>query len=314
MRQAGTLSNREQAKQFADYLLTQGISARVDAAADQFAIWIRDEDRVAQAREELERFVADPRNPRYVRSAATAQTLRKQQAQEEVQHRKNYIEIRDRWDTLPVGRRPLTMLLIAACVVVAIATDAGERGDSKVLDYLWFAKPPANILDPFTWYPTKSIDQGQVWRLVTPIFIHFGIWHLAFNMYWLYQFGSLIEVRRGTLRFGLLVLTVAVISNYSEYFFPYRMRWGDFSPFFGGMSGVGYGLFGYLWIKSRFDPTANMYVHPNIVLLFIVWFVLCWSGVLNNAMGHTANWAHTGGLVAGMAIAYAPLAWKRLNR
>ncbi len=220
MRQAGKLSNREQGQRLADYLLTLGISAKVDPDGDSWAIWVRDEDQLPQAVKELEQFVADPDAARYRESTRTAESVRKQQAREEQARRKNMIEMRDRWDTNPVGKRPLTALLIAACVFVAIATDAGEKKDSEVLRALWFAPPPTNAVELFTWTPTKYIDEGQIWRLVTPIFVHYGPWHLVFNMYWLYGLGSLIEARRGTLRFGLLVLAVAIASNGGQYYIP----------------------------------------------------------------------------------------------
>jgi GlpG protein len=146
-----------------------------------------------------------------------------------------------------------------------------------------------------------------VWRLVTPIFLHFGILHLLFNMYMLYDFGRLVEGRRGTLRFGLLVLVIAALSNYGQFYFMFLDRT---YPSFGGMSGVIYGLFGYAWMKSRYEPTAEIFVHPNTVVLLIIWFILCLVGVIPNV----ANWAHGVGLAVGMAIGIAPYMWRRTLR
>jgi GlpG protein len=90
------------------------------------------------------------------------------------------------------------------------------------------------------------------------------------------------------------------------------MEWTRSPPTtqFGGMSGVGYGLFGYLWIKSRFDPHSNVFLPPNTVGLFLIWFALCWSGLL----GPIANWAHTVGMVSGTTIGYVPVGWQKMMR
>jgi len=305
MRQAGSIHDQDQAQRFVDYLLTQGITAKLDQAKDGWAIWVRDEDQLAQAVKELEGFVADPHAARYRQARSSAESLRKQQHAEDTQRRRNLIEMRERWNVSAGGPRPLTIALILASILVGIATNLGEKQDSEVLWYLWFSPPTIN---PFA-SPLRWIDAGQVWRLVTPILIHFGPWHLAFNMLMLYSLGSIVEVRRGTLRFGILVLVLAIVSNYGQYFFPYQLHWGTGSTRFGGMSGVLYGLFGYAWMKSRFEPQLRMFVHPNTVVMLLVWLVLCWTG----ALGNVANWAHATGLAAGVVIGYAPTAWRKLT-
>src|SRR5205814_9740200 len=91
-----------------------------------------------------------------------------------------------------------------------------------------------------------EIKNGQLWRLITPIFVHGGFLHLLFNMWWMRDLGFMIEQRKGSLRLALMVLLVAIPSNIAQY-----MTAG---PWFGGMSGVVYGLFGYIWMKGKFSP------------------------------------------------------------
>jgi GlpG protein len=311
MRQAGTLSNRDDAQRLVDYLLTQGIITKTEPEGDAWAVWVREEDQLPQAIRELQEFRTDSQAPRYRHAADAASALRKQQSRDEQQRRKHLIEMRDRWDISSAGRRPLTLLLIVVCILVSLVTDFGQN-DSAFLQNLWFQPRPTNLLQELSWTPTKYIQEGQVWRVVTPIFIHMSVLHLIFNMYWLYIFGSMIESRRGTLFFALFVLAIAVISNWGQYYFTYEVDWFHVPPTtqFGGMSGVGYGLFGYLWIKSRFDPHGGVFLPPNTVGLFLIWFALCWSGLL----GPIANWAHTTGMASGMAISYVPVAWRKMTR
>ena len=123
--------------------------------------------------------------------------------------------------------------------------------------------------------------------------------HLVFNMLCLYYFGTRIESRRGTLRLAALVLATAVISNVAQ-----AVAVG---PAFGGMSGVVYGLFGYIWMKMLFDPAAGLAVNREVVIFVMAWLLLGFSGQLALWFGiNVANWAHGGGIAAGAAIGYAP--------
>ncbi len=76
MRQIGTLTDERQVQRLGDYLLTQGIRIQVEQSEGRFAIWAIDEDRVAQAREELKRFVENPDDERYTAAQREARQLR----------------------------------------------------------------------------------------------------------------------------------------------------------------------------------------------------------------------------------------------
>lgn len=157
-------------------------------------------------------------------------------------------------------------------------------------------------LQPYfiSWYVDQGLVEvrdGQVWRLITPIFIHFGLMHLAFNLTMTWQLGELIERRFGPIRFSGLVLVLALISNLAQFYTS--------GPAFGGLSGVLYGLFGYFWIASKLNPYFGYQINPGAVKMLLIWFILCWFnffGLLGNI--NVANMAHTGGLVTGMLLAY----------
>jgi GlpG protein len=156
----------------------------------------------------------------------------------------------------------------------------------------------------------QELATGEVWRLVTPIFIHFTLLHLIFNMLWLSGLGGLIEHKRGPLRFPGLVLLVAIPSNIAQlYLGDVTMNAGFqvdlfLNPNFGGMSGVVYGLFGYVWMKSRYEPQLGMSINTESVVILIAWFFLCLTGWV----GPVANMAHAVGLVVGILAGLVPTA------
>ena len=69
---------------------------------------------------------------------------------------------------------------------------------------------------------------------------------------------------------------------------------------FGGMSGVVYGLLGYIWIRGKYDASSNLFVHPQTVMMMIIWFFLCLIGLI----GNVANTVHGIGLATGIIWGY----------
>jgi GlpG protein len=82
------------------------------------------------------------------------------------------------------------------------------------------------------------------------------------------------------------------LSNLAQYYYK--------GPVFGGMSGVIYGLLGYVWIRGKFDPASGLYLHSYNVMMMLIWFFAC----LFNLIPNVANAAHAVGLVVGMAWGY----------
>ena len=152
-----------------------------------------------------------------------------------------------------------------------------------------------------------DLKVGQVWRVVTPIFIHLGIMHLVFNMIWLYQLGGVLEGRYKSASFGGLVLFTGIAGVLAQCCMPYEMPFDSLNGgvLGGGMSGVVFGLLGFAWIKTRSDPASGLVLRGNIFGFMMIWLVLGFSGILDSLVGgHIANWAHGGGLVAGMLLGY----------
>jgi membrane associated rhomboid family serine protease len=135
----------------------------------------------------------------------------------------------------------------------------------------------------------------EPWRFVTSTFLHVDVMHLVFNLYWLWVFGTLVEEAFGHLRTAGLLLVLASGSAVIA---------GVFGEDGVGLSGVGYGLFGLLWVLSRRDERFTGAVDSQTVALFVGWFFLCilltLTGVLN-----VGNVAHGAGAVLGTLIGLA---------
>ena len=183
-------------------------------------------------------------------------------------------------------RPPLTMAMVTVSVVVYLLT--------SVINQPTIIAPL--LISEYIRPTLPEIFDGQYWRLVTPIFLHFSIFHIVFNMLWVWELGRLIEWRQGMAVLGLVTLATSIVSNLAQYFVS--------GPVFGGMSGVIYGYFGYVWIQSLANPNFGVRLNPAVVKLMLGWFLICWSGILEKLFGlGIANTAHTAGLIGGIIIA-----------
>lgn len=291
MRQVGFLSSVDAAEQFADYLRANGIACSVDQGPNGYRVWVQDDDLVPAAREELPRFLAEPNHERY-RNAGRLAQIRLQQDQARARAARDLqVDVASRWNRPLTQEIPVTIGLVAISVVVALLT--GLRPN--------FADPRINQLFFSSDGSFQPILKGEFWRVITPIFLHFTLMHIVFNMMMTYQLGMAIEQMRGSLRLLLMVIVIAAFSNAAQFWFGGERFFGHWvgNPHFGGMSGVAYGLFGYVWIKGRLDPDSGFDLPQQTVVMMLVWYMLCVLEVIP----HVANWCHGVGLITGVAIA-----------
>lgn len=185
---------------------------------------------------------------------------------------------------------PFTVFIIIVSVLTSLYSKLGVALDNiQLLFITTFSITPAGIA-----YQTglPEISNGEIWRLVTPAFIHFGILHLVFNSLWLWDLGRAIEFREGSKRLILMVLVLSILSNLGQYYVS--------GPSFGGMSGVVYGLLGYLWIRGKYDPFYGLTLRKEIIWMMLIWFVICLLGLV----GNIGNTAHGVGLAVGMLLGF----------
>ena len=76
MRLVGTFEQNDHSTQFADYLLTLGISVHAEELDGHWEVWVRDEDHLDQAKSELELFLQNPADVRYQEARSTADQIR----------------------------------------------------------------------------------------------------------------------------------------------------------------------------------------------------------------------------------------------
>ncbi len=295
MREIGKIPEETQARLFEDHLRAQGITAKLATGKEGWAVWVHNEDHVPRAAEELRTFLKDPEAPRYRESSLAAKAVNRAVEAAERAHRKNSRDLRDRWEAPAWAKYPFTLAMIVMSLAVGLLTDFGGHDRQPVMRALIFSDYAIGPHGEPTDRGFANIGEGQVWRLITPSFLHFGFRHFLFNMLALASFGGVIEFRKGTLRFIGLVIVTSIASNVCQYLADSRHP--EFS-IFGGMSGVGYALFGYLWVKGQNRPEERLGVSNQTVIMMIAWFILCTTGYA----GPIANTAHGVGLATGMLI------------
>jgi GlpG protein len=184
-------------------------------------------------------------------------------------------------------RAPVTLSLIVVCLVMALAAPLGDMNSLA-----------RALLFPDFSFGTRIIDLERVLenftvihllRMVSPVLLHDGIIHLAFNMLWLWEFGRRIEAAQPSWMMLPLVLAIALVSNTAQYLYA-----GTF--YFGGMSGVVYGLFGYIWMWQLFFPQKRLGLPPGLIVALLA--LLAIMSFIN--LERVADTAHLGGLLAGV--------------
>ena len=142
----------------------------------------------------------------------------------------------------------------------------------------------------------ELLKQGQVWRLFTPMFLHFGLIHIAFNSVLFVFFAKQIETKEGGLFLFSHVMLLALLSNLGQF-------WFSNGQLFGGMSGVVYGLMGYCWLLNILRKTNFYNVPQGLMVVSVVMIGLSLIGVFSLFGMSIANWAHILGLLAGLGLA-----------
>ncbi|WP_421272508.1 rhomboid family intramembrane serine protease GlpG [Aeromonas taiwanensis] len=259
------LGDARMAQALVDYLATLGIPCELTQSELGVSVWLADERRLAQAQQEVKRFLAEPSHPRYME--ASWQSGR---ADARIDYSKG---MTDPVTDFLHQAGPLTLVVIIACLAI-YALDA-------------IGLP---IFDELAFHPTLAqFTDWQAWRYITPAFIHFSVLHLVFNLLWWWYLGGQIEQRLGSGKLFILLIVGAALPNIAEFFAS--------GPRFGGLSGVVYALLGYSWLRARLQPACGLAMPPALMGFMLVWLVLGFFDMLGTS---TANMAHLVGLLVGL--------------
>jgi GlpG protein len=334
MRSLTTIEGKSDAEAFVAYLLTLGISTHVEPASspsegsmqpsqrpDVWEVWIKNEDRIAQAKEELATFESNPRDPKYAAALRQANQILKEQREEARLRQRNIQTPRldnNRASMFSGRLPPLTLTLVILCCVFGLLSNFSKpapenRLGQSIMSRLQFVD---KSLYAKTKDPAASLKRGQLWRVITPAFLHGDPIHLLMNMLALASLGRLVERLIGIRRYALLLVLLAVGSHLpqgllGENLFGIKGLSG--SPNFVGISGVVMGLFGYIATKSKMRPDLGFSLSPQSYFMVAILLVMGFAGEMFGSVGnlHMANFAHLGGLVAGAVLGFFSEAVRR---
>ena len=175
------------------------------------------------------------------------------------------------------SKKPIiTYSLIALCLIMFAISGMGIDIDSLV-------KYGANVGD--------LVRHGEIWRLITHMFLHIGIFHLFFNMYSLYYIGPRVEDFFGKWKFLLIYL----ISGVSGALLSIAMHEGNVAS--AGASGAIFGLFGALLYfgynyRGYIGAIIQSQILPIVIYNLLLGFFI--SGI--------DMWSHIGGFIGGIIL------------
>ena len=261
---------------FSQWLTGQGVPHRITEENDQQVLWLENPQHAEPVLEALERFLAEPE----LRDAVDRQ-------------QRSPVFVGGRWQPSP-RHAPLVLSAIVVALLMVWVTSMGRNELAAALmmidprDFDWSTL--AGRIDALS----STLASGQVWRLLTPDFLHFSWTHIIFNSVMLWFLGSQIEWFDGRGRLLTLFLVTSIFSNGLQYLVS--------GPLFGGLSGVVYGILGYCWLSQRKLPRFQF--PPALVTFAVAWMVIGFTPFTEMlGLGRMANEAHLGGFVSGVALA-----------
>ena len=191
-------------------------------------------------------------------------------------------------------RYPFTLSLILINILLLPLGMSSNQLDSDTLFARLMLLEIEQVGSEFYFVPLEqTLKEEQWWRLLTPMFIHFSWLHIVFNLLWVWEIGRRVEIINGAFTMLCLVVFASLSANLLQ------LLVGGPS-FFGGMSGVVFGLLGYSMVWTRLVPERGMGVAKGVYIFMLIYLAVGFTGAVDAlGFGKLANGAHLGGLLAG---------------
>jgi rhomboid protease GluP len=182
-----------------------------------------------------------------------------------------------------LGGRPVVVPAIVALNVIAFLIELAAG--AGLMD------PNGEVLIRLGSNYGPLTTQGEWWRLLTSTFLHFGLIHIALNMWALWGTGQLVEALYGRVQFIALYLFAGLSGSICSLFVHPSVNSAGAS---GAIFGVFGGLLAFMVRKNMEVPKSIMLAHRNSVLIFIFYNL-----VIGASHPGIDNSAHMGGLAGG---------------
>lgn len=179
----------------------------------------------------------------------------------------------------------------------------------KIVSHLQHPEAPWDFNAPLF----EKIRQGEIWRLMTPVFLHSDLFHLFFNMIWLIVIGKQIEQRLGKKRYIFFLLLTGIFSNTAQYL----MSGSNFL----GFSGILCAMIAFIWVRQK-QAAWEGYQLQGSTMGFILFFICTMLAIQLISFGlevyeqtpfspGIANTAHLSGAFLGYVLGKMPyFSWR----
>jgi len=182
---------------------------------------------------------------------------------------------------LPSRRPYISYTLLVVTILVYVAQVASAKYLGTDIPFLWGVKY------------NDYIVQGQFWRLLTPMFLHGSLLHIAFNMYALWRFGPSLERFYGYARFLALYVIAGFAGNVFSFAMSPAASLGSSTAIFGLLGAEGVFLYQNRKIFGRQSQSALQ----QLIMLAAINLLIGTSPGID-------NWGHLGGLLGGVSFAW----------
>lgn len=192
---------------------------------------------------------------------------------------------------------PLTILILALICLIFL----GQQIGLVVLDD-WLMQPKFWSGEKFDLF---SFWQNEVYRWWSPALIHLSLMHLIMNGFWWWVLGREVEARDGHVMLVLLSFVFAIGAGFAQYL--------AVGPYFAGLSGVVYGLMGWVWSRQTFKGSQYQipaWLFPFMIITMLVMMLVDGAG-MDLRIGHES---HLAGAVIGVLLGFILPKMRQVNQ